>query len=231
LLRLPAFLIKEVKITGNTFVGTSEIDQKAQELLSKNIAWIIPSKNIFLFSKNDLKENLLKNPAITSVKIRKDFFDTLSIEITEQEKEMIYCTSTDKTDCYYVNKTGFIYAKVEDILIPEQEILIYNEQGVKKIKETLLEEKGYTDIVLFVKNVSRQDIKIREVYIKPDSIIEFVTQDNTRLITSLFDEFKKDFANLVALFEKEVLTKDQLPLVDYIDLRFGNKVFYKNKTN
>ncbi len=46
-----------------------------------------------------------------------------------------------------------------------------------------------------------------------------------------FDDFKKDFDNFMALFDKNILTKEQLSEVEYIDLRFGNKVFYKNKTN
>lgn len=231
LLRLQAIQIKEVKISGNVFVDTQEIQQKTDTLLNKNIAWIIPNKNIFLFSKHELIEQIKQNPAVVSVKVKKDFFNTLLIEVVEQEKEMIYCISPEKTECFYINKKGFIYAKVEDIIIPEQEIIIYTEQGIKKIQDVILAEDTYTDIVLFVKNTMRQEIKIGEVYIKSDGVIEFVTRDNTRLLASMFDDFKKDFAHLVALFENGVLTKEQLPQIEYIDLRFGNKVFYKNKTN
>lgn len=231
LLRLPQIQIQNVKISGNVFVDTSEIEQKTNTILQKNIAWIIPKRNIFLFSKRELEQQLKQNPAIVSVKIRKDFFQTLTIDITEHEKEMLYCTSFEKTECYYINKKGFLYAQVEGLIIPEQEIILYTEQGIKKLKDTIIEEKTYTDIMLFVKNTARQEIKIREVYIKSDGVVEFKTADQTRFITSIFDEFKKDFANLVALFEKQVITKEQLQQIDYIDLRFGNKVFYKNKTN
>ena len=89
----------------------------------------------------------------------------------------------------------------------------------------------YTNVLLFIKNTARYNIKIAEVHIKQDGITEFVTRDQTRLITSVFDKFEQGFANLIALFEKEVLRKEALNEVEYIDLRFGNKVFYKNKTN
>lgn len=230
-LRLPYFQVAEVKIHGNVFVETQEIQQQTWDLLNKNILWIIPNKNIFLFSKRKLEESIKSNPAIISVKIRKDFFHTLSIEIQEQEKEMIYCTSLEKTECFYINKKGFIYAKIDDIIIPEQEIIIYNEKEKKSLKDTLINEETYTDIVLFVRNLARQEIKIKEVYIKADSTVDFVTWDNTRFVTSIFDEYKKDFANLMALFDQQVVIKEQLSNVEYIDLRFGNKVFYKNKTN
>lgn len=231
LLYIPTIQINQVKITGNFFVDTSEIEQKTNTLLDKKIIEIIPKRNIFIFSKKELERELKQNPAIVSVKIRKDFFHTLSIDIVEQEKEMLYCTSVEKTECYYVNKTGFMYARVDDMIIPEQEIIIYVENKNKQLKDTLIEENVYADIVLFVKNLAREQIKVREVYIKADGVVEFVNADTTKFIASIFDEFSKDFANLVALFQQQVITKEQLPEIDYIDLRFGNKVFYKNKTN
>jgi cell division septal protein FtsQ len=231
LLNMSAIQINQVKVTGNVFVDASEIEKKADTLLKKRIAWVIPRSNIFLFSKKELEQELKQNPAIVSVKIRKDFFKTLSIDIVEQEKQMLYCVSVEKTECYYVNGSGFVYAQVEDMIIPEQEIIIYTENQKKQLKDTIIEEKVYKDIVLFVKNLARQEVKIREVYIKSDGVIEFVNGDGTKLITSIFDEFSKDFANLIALFDQQVLTKEQLSQIDYIDLRFGNKVFYKNKTN
>lgn len=231
LLQLSAVQISEVNITGNMFVEKNEIEQKTQELLNKKIIGIIPLTNIFVFPKHELVESIIQNPAIASVKIRKDYFKTLSIEITEHEKKIIYCIDLEKTNCFYVNHDGFVYAQVSDLIIPEREIILFNEKEVKNITDIILDIETYTQVLLFIKNLARQEIKIKEIYLKADSTIEFVSRENTRLITSVFDEFEKDFANLIALFDQNILTKDSLQEVDYIDLRFGNKVFYKNKTN
>ncbi|MEY4440899.1 MAG: hypothetical protein RLY49_525 [Candidatus Parcubacteria bacterium] len=230
-LTIPAFQIQEVKVTGTMFVDKSEIEQKTNTLLDRKFLGFIPNRNIFLFSKHELEELLKQNPAIISAKIRKDFFHILTIDVKEHEKEMIYCTTLEKTECFYLNKDGFVYAPVKGFIIPEQEIIIYNEKEVKKLQDTFIQKEVYVDISLFVKNLARQEIKIKEVYIKADSTVEFVSWENTRFITSIFDEYKKDFANLIALFEKQAITKEQLQNIEYIDLRFGNKVFYKNKTN
>lgn len=229
--RISSLQITEIKISGNTFVTNQEIEGKAQAILKKNILGIIPERNIFLFPKKELKDSLKENPAVIDVKIRKKYFNTISIEINEQEKEMIYCTSIEKTDCYYINKSGFIYAKVNEFIIPEQERILYIEKAQKNIKDNVTDEKTYSSLVLFIKNVGRYDIKVGEIYLKPDGVIEFVTREQVRLITSIFDDFGKDFTNLIALFDKGVIAKDQISQIDYIDLRFGNKVFYKNKTN
>lgn len=231
LLQIPAFAISKIQITGTMFVSQEEIEQKTKGLLEERLVWIIPRSNIFLFSKNKLEEKIKENPAVVSVRIRKHFFKTLSIEIQEQEKEMIYCTSFEKTECFYINKQGFLYGQVTDIIIPEQEIIIYNLKESKKIKDTLIEESIYQDIVLFIKNSARHNIRIGEVHLKQDDVVEFVSREHMRIITSIYDEFGKDFANLIALLEQAVVTPEQFSNIDYIDLRFGNKVFYKNRTN
>lgn len=230
-IQMPFMQINSVKISGNTFVDTEEINLKTNKLLNSYTYWIIPNKNIFFFSKSSLEKKLKENPAITKVVIKKDFFNTLIINIEEQEKEMLYCTSLEKTECFYINGTGFIYAKVEEYIIPEQEVIIFNEQERKVLKDTVLDEQTYAKLILFIKNITRQNIKIVEVHIKEDGIIEFVSQIGVKIITSRFDDFEKDFNNFVALFDQNILTKEQLSEIDYIDLRFGNKVFYKNKTN
>lgn len=230
-IQMPFMRINDVKISGNTFVDTEEINSKTNELLNRNTYWIFPNKNIFLFSKKALEAKIKENPAVIKVLIKKDFFNTLIINIEEQEKEMLYCTSVEKTECFYINKVGFIYAKVEEYIIPEQEVIIYNEQEKKNIKDTVLDEATYAELVLFIKNITRQDIKIGEVYIKEGGIIEFVSQSGVRIITSRFDDFEKDFDNFMALFDQNILTKEKLSEIEYMDLRFGNKVFYKNKTN
>jgi cell division septal protein FtsQ len=230
-IRLPQIQISQVQISGNTFVETQEIKDKTDTLLNSFTLGFIPDRNIFLFSKKQLEKKLKENPAIVSTSIQKSYFDTLVITVTEQEKEMVYCASVERIDCLYINKTGFIYAKVEGLIIPEQEVIIYNEQGAKNIQDTILDETLYIDVVSFIKSAARYDVKIGEVYIKADGIIEFVTRDNTRIITSIYDDFEKDFEHFVALFDKAVLTKEQIPEIEYFDLRFGNKVFYKNKTN
>lgn len=230
-IQMPFIQIANVQIFGNTFVNTEEINLKTEKILNSYTYWIFPNKNIFIFSKKELEKKLKENPAITKVIINKDFFNTLIINIEEEEKEMLYCVSETKEECFYVNGESFIYAKVDEYIIPEQEIIIYSEKEQKTIKSNILQEDVYKEMVLFVKNIARYDIKIKEIYIKKDDTIEFVSKRGARVIASQFDDFEKDFENMVALFEQNILSKEDLMTVEYIDLRFGNKVFYKNKTN
>ncbi len=231
LTQLKQIQISDIKIFGNVFVYKREIENKANSVLNKKIFGFIPKRNFYFFSAEELEKEIKKNPAIISVKIRTEFPNSLFIEIEEQEKEMIYCTSVEHVDCLYINKTGFIYARVNDFIIPEQEVILYNEQGSQKITDVVMNENVYKELSLFIKNLTRQEIRVGEVYLKKDGVVELVTREKSRIITSIYDDYQKDFSNFLALFDKEVIKKNELNNFEYFDLRFGNKVYYKNKTN
>lgn len=230
LMRMQSIQIADVTITGNSFVPTEEIEKKTNEVLESYAIFVFPKSNIFIFPKRELVTEIKKNPAVIDVTLNKRLFRGMDISVTEQEKEAIYCNSFERTECFYINKDGYLYSKVEGGVALDEEIIIYLEGEQKKITEHVFDSALYGNVVSFIKASARYGVPVSNVYMKSDGLIEFNTQASARLITSRYDDLEKDFANLIALFDKEVLTKEQLGGIDYIDLRFGNKVFYKNRT-
>ncbi len=230
LMRMQSIQITDVTIAGNSFVPTEEIEKKKDAVLGSYFLFVIPKSNIFIFPKGELISDIKENPAVINVSIDKKFLRGMSIAVTEQEKEAIYCNSLERTECFYINKDGYLYSKVEGGVALDQEIIIYLEGEQKKITEFVFDSALYSNVVSFIKASARYGMPVSSVYMKSDGQIEFNTQVSARFITSRYDDLEKDFANLIALFDKEVLTKEQLGGIDYIDLRFGNKVFYKNRT-
>ena len=229
LTRIEALQISDVEISGNSFVPTQEIQDKTYAILESHYLFVIPKSNIFLFSKRDLISRIKENPAVIDVGVNKNLFKSINISVTEQEKEAIYCNTFERTECFYINREGYLYSKVGQDVALDQEIVIYLEGEQKKIKEFIFDSKLYANVVSFIKAAARYGVPVANVYVKSDGLIEFNTQASARLITSRYDDLEKDFGNLIALFDQEVLTKEQLAGIDYIDLRFGNKVFYKNR--
>lgn len=231
LTQLKQLQIKEVKITGNSFVSTDEIQTIINTHRDSKILWFIPRNNIFLFSKNSVINQLKNNPAIIAASVSKNYFETITVNVEEQEKEAIYCTSLEHTECFYINKDGFIYARVEKFFVPEQEILLYREADQRTVGDVVYTKELHSSVMAFIKSAARYDFRIMRAVLLSDDVIEFHLQQGTRLLTSRYDDFEKDFVNFIALFEQDVLVKEGLTEIDYIDLRFGNKVFYKNKIN
>ncbi len=230
LTRLEKFQITTTTLIGNSFVSNEYIQDRVDQILDSSYLYVIPKSNIFLFPKGELISKLRENPALVDISVNKDFFNTLTIDIVEQEKEAIYCTSVENQECYFLNGDGYIYSNIPIPATLENEIVMYREGEQRAVKEFFTESELYNTMMAFIKSSARQGITIKSVFLKSDGVIEFMTESQTRIITSRYDDFEKGFSNLIALFDKEILRIEDISSIEYFDLRFGNKVYYKNKT-
>ncbi len=108
-----------------------------------------------------------------------------------------------------------------------------NIRNLKKVAKSLVNAKHMLYIGRGVSQVTAFEaaLKMRELsYIDAQAIAAGELKHGT---IALIDKKMPVIAIAPSnsLFEKQAITKEQLQNIEYIDLRFGNKVFYKNKTN
>lgn len=230
-LNLPKFQITQIEIQGNHLVEKEQIEQKINTLLSEKILGIIPNSNVFIFSKTNLYNELIQNQTIKEVDVYKKLFNTLYVVIEEHQKKTLYCEDDTYQKCLYVNEEGLAYALVDTFIIPEQETVIFIENNTKQIGEYVSEQEIYQGLMQFIKSIGQVELRIKSIVLLEDGVIELITREDSKIIMSVFDDFEKNFINLIALFEQEIFSKERVQEIEYIDIRFGNKLFYKNRTN
>lgn len=135
-------------------------------------------------------------------------------EIT-QTRWLYWCAESPEaieSPCYYVNQNGEAAAeapRLRGTLFPK----LYDErEGEKRIEERLL---------AFI----RRFYDLGQFVVKNDETLEIGWPGAMRVKTSLKDNPKKVAENLALILEKEI--GDRRDEVDYIDFRFGNRVYYK----
>ena len=87
--------VKEIVITGNEEITTSEIIKRAG-------IWV--GRTSMLFSSSDAEENILENPWIERVSVRKFLHGKVRIEISESEPFCVVAPENRRP--YYVNSGG-----------------------------------------------------------------------------------------------------------------------------
>ena len=154
---------------------------------------------------------------------------------SEQQKEHIsqarwlyWCPPTfasgelrETSPCYYVNREGLVVAKaprLEGKLFAK----LYDEQESKTDENVRGGNQGIEESTLaYVK----QFYEFGQFIIKNKDTLEIGWPDAMRVIASLNDNPVTVAENLALILEKEI--GDRRDEVDYIDLRFGNRVYYK----
>ena len=112
-------LINNIQIEETQSIDTEEITRLVEEHLSGHHLWLFPKKNIFIFSKNKLKTDILdKYKQIKNITVKRDGFNTIKITVLERKPFALWCDSEmiveeekeEVGDCYFVDYEGYIYA-------------------------------------------------------------------------------------------------------------------------
>lgn len=210
----PLFKIKSVEVLKSREVSVEEI---------KNA---FNYKNIFLFTKNKIKEDLIKKiPRIKNLEISKNIFRReIKLSIEERERAGIICKAEK---CFYIDKTGIVF---EDA--PQTSgslILLINDYSERDyyFGKKVLEEKTMN----FISQV--QEELFLEIGIKAmDFNILYFPVKELKVMTSegwyiLFDpetEAKIQILALKAALEEKIPDR---PDLEYVDLRIENRIYYK----
>lgn len=180
------FDIKNVEVTGNQKITTEEIIQDSK---------IEQGQNIFKYFKSNVIKNVQNNPYIESVKIKKKYPNTISIDV--QERTLKY--SLKYKDGYaYINSQGYIlelsetkpdvpeikgYTTLEENLIPGQRICVEDLQKLSMVIKLIdvCKEINISELVTYV-NI--KDDNNYQIYIQQEKkLIE--VGDGTNLSTKM----------------------------------------------
>jgi len=197
-----AFHVGEVVITGNEHLTDEEL---------KSMAGIGRDENLLKVSGRRIASKILESPWIRSVAVRKEFPGRLLIDIRESEP---FALLDVKGKLFIVDDRGTMLEKLGDIAIPFLPVISSNPYREKEafheainlakaIKNTgLLSRKERIEIISH---------KPQEMSVNLDGIVVKVGEG----------EYEDKLARLTDI-EEEI--KGRNISVDYIDLRFANRV-------
>ena len=246
-LRLPRLRIHKIKVAGAKSLSEDGIRALATRELEGNIFYLIPKDNYLFVSSRGiervLKEKFLR---ISEAKVRKTLAPALDIAITERDIWGIGCVKTEieevkgettpakkagaaakKTGpCFYIDRTGFAFEDVSSFeggLLP----IIYKD-GSGIIGENIVGEQD----VLFFEEVNRllsSSLQLAllslELSSEAGEDARLALKEGWALLVPRNKPPSTWVSVLKTLLAGEI--KDQRSKLDYVDLRFGNKVFYK----
>lgn len=220
--------VKTIIVSGNEKVSTSDIEGIVNNGINKKILFL-NSKSIFLANTKKISSKILETyPAIFSVSIAKRFFDTLVVEIAEKVPAAVFCKS-DKTfdDCYYLDKNGIAFEKTENS--PSKYLIVRQNAFEKDIVLGQAVVNG--DMVEKLANAKNDlennyQITLKEADIVSEDRLNITTSEGWKVYFNLKGDIGLQITKLKLLLYKE-LSKEARARIKYVDLRFGDRAYYK----
>jgi len=136
--------------------------------------------------------------------------------------------NTGAANCYFLNENGVVF--VEE---PELHTGVYvNFFGLIEgdpLGKGFATKNKFKELLDLTKLIRRLDVSAKEVWTKTGEVYAIVTESGAKLYIDDEDDVVSIFRNLETVISQDAINKAQFENIEYIDLRFGNRVFYKLK--
>jgi cell division septal protein FtsQ len=214
--------IEKVEVTGNAVTNTADIESLVFSHLEGLHAGLFSKGNIMLYPKNEIEETVRQNfPRIESLSLSANTLTSIKMALRERGPHALWCKGAS-SQCYFIDSSGFIFASAPTFT--SGVYLVYRGDIVKEepLGQTFLPQQ-FKALSLFVGEVNTIGFPASEIKVLSDGDIEITTAQG-KLIASIKRDLVVTAENLRLFWEEN---KNTLTRFSYIDMRFGNKVFYK----
>lgn len=242
LARNERFAIRAITVSGNEIISTTDIQQIVEKELSGSYAYVLPKRAFFLYPRKKITQSIWSAfPRFDSIEVKRDGKRALTITVTEQVGQVLWCGESigifhENNKCYFADNTGKIIDTAPSFSGDVYLRFVGGTVDIGKeiIGQPITDTDTFNKLVVFAKDMSTLDFSVHVIFITPNGDdVMLVTTGQGRTADILFrqtDDLDVIVNNLSTALGKDTLAekmKTSLAELEYFDLRFSNKVYYK----
>lgn len=234
--RASSLRIQTIVVSGASAVASSTISNTAEQTISGSYFFLFPKNNIFLYPKGNIVSGLLaQNPILKDVEVHAQDLRTIEVVVAERQPRALWCPSgelvTDQDgSCLFLDEEGIAYAVAPNFSSP----VYVTYAGV--LPGTLLPRKFLTpgqfhtlSALVDALAKTQKENPIRHVMVDEVGDVRVYFQNDFLLMFTLAAEGGDVFERFSLALTAEPFKNRKLSDFEYLDLRFGDKLYYKLK--
>ena len=215
------FKVREVEIKGTDMIPAEEIRIITNEKMS-GFRWLIfPKKNLMFLDEKDLSVAINNKYFLNRLDIDKSW-QKLTIDLEEKPAYLIYNNLKSQ---YFLDLTGGITKEMttEDISKYSSRFpTVYVMQDVK-VGDKPVSARFVNFILELDKEIKAKNIKVKNYESGGVDQVNLVREDGSRIYFSINIPMSQSLENMEAIFAQKLRNQK----FEYLDLRSGDKVYYK----
>ncbi len=222
----PWWRLQNIRIEGLTRVPSQEIEEMIWEQAQIRKILFFKQTNLILFDKEEVEQKIINRYNFANLEINKKLFNTLELKINERPYAFIFQQGSN-----------FSYASADGYIIAES---VVSEED--KSKYLILEDKNETDFIGDQDKINIKDDYLRFILDLYDRLVDIpdlpvekfiIDQEFNTIKVDLRDgpvvyfntkSEVEDQIDRLLLVKREKI-KDNFNKINYIDLRYGDRVF------
>jgi len=249
--------ITDITITGGERISHEEIRTAIRTELAGSYFYLIPRRSIFVYPQEEIRARIHNTfSRVSRVVFDRDFFSALTVHIYEHEPYALWCTgvpnaargqvapgmattsrdivnhnSSEEQPCYYITRNGFIFNKAP-VFSDDIYFRYYGGDIVSDPMRTfMLPRTQFTDVRLFMERLRDLGVRPSSLTVRSSGSAVIALEGGGRIVfeqDASMQTLLQNIANVLRSTDIDLApiskTRDT---IDYIDLRYDGKVYYK----
>ncbi|MFA6256882.1 MAG: hypothetical protein WCT29_01075 [Candidatus Paceibacterota bacterium] len=240
--RLPGINIETIETEGNNIVDSQVITSLVENEMAGKYLWLFPKTNVLFYPKDRIKEVLAQEERrLGEITLSVKNNRVLHIKVSEREPLYTWCGESlpisggESSKCFFLDKEGYIFDEAP-YFSGDVYFKFYGAKGVTVLKPTgsYFAQENFANLTQFKEAVRELKLNPVALYLKEDGDVELFLSSTVNpepMILFRADANTEDLSeNLAAALGTEPLKtkmEKQYPKLEYLDLRFDNKVYSK----
>ncbi len=233
---LGVLAITSVAVSGNASIDTDALKKVVDDNIAGNYFHLFSRSNKIIYPKQEIEADLLASfPRIQNVQVNIEGH-SLALAITERSPAYTWCagmpTDVPHNQCYFMDSEGYIFAEAPEFsgnVFFAFYGMVSNDNPITASYLNNSEFKKVDQLISFLDSKSLHPYAFRaedtgsyELYLARGGKIIFKQGQDAAILQSNLE---------LILTHTDILapakTKSASSSLEYIDLRFGNKLYYK----
>lgn len=218
--------INDIVVSGVQALSADDVRAKAAETLSGSYFNLFSKRNIFLYPQSALESELASQfPRIETVTVSRAALLAQAITVSIQERE-VFALWCEEATCFALDRTGFIFAPHE----PRDDLMVFKGGlvfGEEPIGQFVLRGR-FADTAQVLSALLNAGFTPHEIRIENDKDFSVLLKEGFVMRLS-FESEKEEIVRNAQLALQADAVRGRESELDYIDLRFENKVYYRFK--
>lgn len=223
--RLPVMSIASVEVTGGDTIPHKVVYTYVTDILDQSYFSLVPHRFAPLAPTEQIAQALQAIPRVKDVSLTRDGA-TLRVAYTEYEPFALWCNgSKESGTCFFLDERGYAFAHAPQL---EGATLV---RHIDERVSTLDQSQAFETVQFerthqFLENlVEKLELRVTDVRYTIDGDLEFTVSGGGVIKVSASDSYEIVLDRLSTVLRSDAFDHIEPGNFQYIDLRFGNKVF------
>ena len=231
---LPFLRIHTIDVTGQRTVSKDEIVRSAEAEITGGYLHLFSKSNILLYPRSAIRQRLQTQfPTLASVTVQTEGLQTIGIQLVERQPLALWCgvSIASSSGCYLLDQTGVVYAPA----------LVYSGDAYQKyygpidgasLPRQFLDASQLRSLAVLIDILQKkQNMRVITVAVDSSGDVHLVFDSGFELIMAMAANGADVVEQLQLAFMASPFMTHPLSDFEYLDLRFGDKLYYKLKSS